>query len=112
MFERLYDDTSEADCEDIGVEDLGLDFEEVLDSVRELRLYNLIGRFVIICDSRYDKGKVLFLQDRTISKRRWTLFSSNALGFKSLDKAQDVCCRFQYNNPRVMKLTKKGLVGV
>lgn len=95
---------SEADniC-DIGGEfakyDYLLEVRADLEEDRSRRLKNIKGKYVVICDG---KNKLLYLQDRRISKNHyWTQYIANAITFSDLNSAKTECLKLKFNNPRV-----------
>ena len=59
--------------------------------------------YVIIQDSRKNKGRILVLVDRNKSKSTWwTSDLDNALVFTSREQAQKQCEKYKYNYPRVI----------
>lgn len=73
---------------------------EKLDALRNLRLLNQKGKFLIQAKKN---GKVIYLQDQKISKGGyWTQFKSNARVFTDKVEAQNLAKTFKYNNPIVV----------
>lgn len=98
-----------ADIEDIGADYAERDFEEIeleeLEELRNKRLRNLIGKYVITCIGN-KSNKECYLQDRNISKSCWwTYFLANAIGYESKIEAEKKCSQLKYNNCKV-KLIK------
>lgn len=92
--------------EDIGGEfandDYWADYMDRIEEDRCRREKNLKGKYLIVCKAP-SNGRLLYLQDRRISKRGfWTKFKNNALGFSSKSGAEKVCSKLKYNNPSVI----------
>lgn len=78
-----------------------------LAQARKQREQALVGKFVIVQNSRYNKDQVMYLQDTELaqsqgnSKMHWTLFLANAKGFDNEYAAKSIAKKFKYNNVRV-----------
>jgi hypothetical protein len=96
---------------DIGGDLAMMDFDEdyELDIARNRRRRNLVGKYVIVCDSANDEG-LLYLQDQTISTlfrgHYWTKYLGNARGYEDWTQAKIKCGNLRYNNPRVRYVGK------
>ena len=78
---------------------------EYLKLKRAERETALRGKFVIVCDSRYTPGTMMYLQDKELSTQQgmhWTKFLANAKGYDSLYVANQIAKRYKYNNVRVI----------
>jgi hypothetical protein len=101
-FQFLTDSITEADAitDFDPISDLDMEY---IDTIRNDKLRSLVGKYVIICDSRYEG--ILYLQDQIIDYRfkehYWTTYLSNARGFNDYTQAKIKCGNLRYNNPRV-----------
>lgn len=77
------------------------DEDDLLEYTRERRVDGMI---VICCDSRYNQGQKMFLQDKRFGSQYWTQFMSNARVFNSKDEAERVRKQFHYNNPCIRRI--------
>lgn len=82
-----------------------------LETVRKQREQKLIGKFVIVQNSRYNKNQIMYLQDMELaqtqgssSNKNWTLFLANAKGFDNEYIANSIARKFKYNNVRVERI--------
>ena len=79
-----------------------------LEQKRAERESALRGKFVIVCDSRYTPGTMMYLQDSKLSNQQGhsdmhlTKFLANAKGYDSLLVANNIAKKYQYNNGRVI----------
>lgn len=111
MFNADEYDMSEAECMDDGgdyvafAEDEDADDDDnepaVLAYLRSKRLEKQTNKFIIACDSRYNRNQIIFLQDSSISSsRHWTKFQANALTFSSFEEAFEKAKKLKFNNVR------------
>lgn len=77
---------------------------------RAQREAELIGKYVIVQNSRYQKDQLMYLQDESIASSHghkgmhWTLYKANAKGFDNKYVAMSIARQFKYNNVRVMEV--------
>jgi hypothetical protein len=81
--------------------------EEIL-ADRRRRERNLVGKYLVLVTSRYQKGLDLFLQDDKYGDGYWTRFLSNAKGFHDESAAVVKAKNLQFNNPRVVFVQANG----
>lgn len=104
-----YDATEAEYLDDGGDYVVDIEYErrqEILND-RRRRERNLIGRYLVVTDSRYQSGLGLYLQDGRYGDGYWTKFLSNAKGF---DKSAAIikANNLRHGNPRVMRVQSDG----
>lgn len=62
-------------------------------------------RYVVICDSTFDKEVVLYLVDRNKdNKRWWSRYLTNALILSSKEEAEKIAKTYLFNNTRILEI--------
>lgn len=112
-------DGTEADYLDDGgdyVDDWKDDIEYDTDYIRKQKIIDdrryrereLIGKYLVVVNSRYQSNLNLFLQDSKYGNGHWTKFRSNAKGFYDESAAIIKAKNLQFNNPRVVFVQANG----
>lgn len=94
------------DEEDIGGAfadmDYQIEFDERMEEIRRKRISLMDEKYVIISKG-YKSHKLIFLQNRCLStKRWWSYYLSDTIAFDNLDACIKVKDKLKFGNPKVM----------